>query len=60
MTKRFQSKLQIYRQRSVKKGLSKKETCLRGRVAEWPSGRVAEINFGQCLPMSTTLAAAAR
>ena len=27
-------------------GLSKKTTCLRGRVAEWPSGRVAEINFG--------------
>ena len=31
-------------------GLSKKATCLRGRVAE--------INFGRCLPMSTTLAAA--
>ena len=39
-------------------GLSKKATCLRGRVAEWPKlisawclpmstiGRVAEINFG--------------
>ena len=27
-------------------GLSKKVTCLRGRVAEWPSGRVAKINFG--------------
>ena len=33
-------------------GLSKKATCLRVRVAE--------INFGRCLPMSTTLAAAAR
>ena len=41
-------------------GLSKKSTCLQGRVAEWPSGRVAEINFGRCLPMSTTLAAAAK
>ena len=31
------------------KGLSKKATCLRGRVAEWPCGRVAEINFGYFL-----------
>ena len=38
-------------------GLSKKETCLRGRVAEWPSGRVAKINFGRCLRQ---VAAAAR
>ena len=29
-----------------KRGLSKKATCLLGRVAEWPRGRVAEINFG--------------
>ena len=29
----------------AKLGLSKKATCLRGRVGEWPSGRVAEINF---------------
>ena len=29
-----------------KKGLSKKATCLRGLVAEWPRGCVAEINFG--------------
>ena len=43
-----------------KKGLSIKETCLRGRVAEWPSSCVAEINLGRCLPMSTTVAAAAR
>ena len=37
--------------------------CLKRRhvyEAVWPSGRVAEINFGRCLPMSTTLAAAAR
>ena len=26
-----------------KLGLSKKETCLRGRVAVWPCGRSAEI-----------------
>ena len=30
----------------LQKGLSKKATCLRGRVAEWLCGRVAEINFG--------------
>ena len=30
----------------AKRGLSKKATCPRGRVAEWPCGRVAEINFG--------------
>ena len=40
-------------------GFSKKTTCLRGHVAEWPRS-VAEINFGQCLPMSTTVATAAR
>ena len=42
----------VYSQTFKHKGLSKKETCLRGRVAE--------INFGRCLPMSTTLAAATR
>ena len=29
----------------MNKDLSKKVTCLRGCVAEWPSGRVAKINF---------------
>ena len=28
-----------------KTGLSKKETCLRGRAAMWPRGRVAENNY---------------
>ena len=45
--------------RETMAGLSKKVTCLQGRVAEWLRGRVAEINFGRCLPMSTKLAAAA-
>ena len=29
----------------VTSSLFKKETCLRGRAAVWPRGRVAEINF---------------
>ena len=36
----------ITQKQKRKKGLSKKTTCLQGRLAEWLSGHVAEINFG--------------
>ena len=36
-------------------GLSKKTTCLQGRVAEWPSGHVAEMfNFGRTATATAT------